>query len=547
LTRDVLAFHKTRLEKLVAALTRPGELWRALVVLERPGHNVGAGADIHQQAAKKVADRLKEALTEALQKGDPVERLAAVTLLGEMGMAAEKPPDLGMPLGMPAPGGPRRSQLLPAELAPALLDRLKTEEESDVRAAMARALGKISTDPKPAAAVLEKLLTCRDVAEQRAAAGALGELMRRVVFFVRSRRGSPDEVSWPKLTVEHMVPVAGRGAHAEDPEVRRLCRAALLEAARGLTEFVPPPENPDFYPPADGPMTKEEQEALIKDRHRVEELWRRVGPWALVLDEQAAALARFLEKDDAEGCLSACKFLEALGDARRKLWAVDASVRPVPGSASKPLDELLPRLVKGETVTAVAKSLGHKDVRVRLGAIYVLESLETAAAPAVGAVVKATTDENPFVRWGAARVLGRMAPRETSAVVPALAKLLKDENRDVFVTALAALERYGPNAKDAVPALGEVVKGDADASLRLAAIQALLAVGTDARKASGELRDALAAADAPVRAAAARALGRLGAPEPATKDALRKALADSDATVREAASEALLRGSGSKP
>jgi HEAT repeat protein len=212
----------------------------------------------------------------------------------------------------------------------------------------------------------------------------------------------------------------------------------------------------------------------------------------------------------------------------------------------------LPQLVKGETVTAVGKSLGHEDVRVRLGAIYVLEALETAAAPAVGAVVKVTTDKNPFIRWGAARVLGRMAPREPAAVVPAgvvpaLAKLLKDDNRDVFVTALAALERYGPNAKDAVPALGEVVKNDGEAGLRLAAIRALLAVGTDARRASDELRDALAAPDTPVRAAAARALGRLGATEPATKEALRKALADPDASVREAASEALLRETGIKP
>jgi HEAT repeat protein len=340
-----------------------------------------------------------------------------------------------------------------------------------------------------------------------------------------------------------VVPVAGSGARSDDAEVRRLCRAALLEAALGMADPLPSPWGFVHPPPADQPLTEEEKKRLTFQRGEIEKLRETLAPLARALDEQAASLARLLEKDDLEGCLTACKVLETLGDVRQRLLNLDVATRAGAAPGSKPLDDPLPQLARGETVAAVAKLLGHKDVRVRLGAVYVLESLETAAAPAAVSVVKATADEDPFVRWGAARVLGRMAPRQAEAVVPALAKLLKDDNRDVLVTALAALERYGPAAKDAVPALGEVVKGDGDAGVRLAAIKALLAVGTDARKARSELRAVLVGGDASVRAAAARALGRLGATEPESKEALRKALTDSDAGVREAASEALLRAS----
>jgi HEAT repeat protein len=200
-------------------------------------------------------------------------------------------------------------------------------------------------------------------------------------------------------------------------------------------------------------------------------------------------------------------------------------------------EDMLERLK--QVPQALAPALAHREVRARLAALYVLETLRDEGAPAIDALVGAAKDDNAFVRWGVARVLGHVAPREAEKAVPALTDLVADKNPKVALTALKDLQKYGPKAAPAVKALEAVVpKGEPP--LRVAAIGALAAVGAEARGAVPLLTKVLEeAGEAPVRAAAAGALARLGGAEAAEK-ALRKALDDEDAEVRRAASDALL-------
>src|SRR5262249_12389221 len=144
-------------------------------------------------------------------------------------------------------------------------------------------------------------------------------------------------------------------------------------------------------------------------------------------------------------------------------------------SATSPKDPLLEGY--HETVIALAAAMQDTDVRARRGAIDVLESLGAAAAPAAGALVVALADPDRFVRWAAARTLGKISPVEAKSAVPGLVKLLDDPDLDLRLAAAASLDHYGPAARTAVPDLIRTVSAS-DAELRIAAIRALAAVGS---------------------------------------------------------------------
>src|SRR5207249_4803793 len=113
--------------------------------------------------------------------------------------------------------------------------------------------------------------------------------------------------------------------------------------------------------------------------------------------------------------------------------------------------------------------LSHASVEVKLAMLYALETLEQDAAPAAAAVAKALDDANPFVRWGAARALGRMAGfqgKDVAVAVTALGKHLGDNNTRVRTASAAALKLYGSAAKGAIQELtAAVAKGEGDAEL----------------------------------------------------------------------------------
>ncbi len=188
-------------------------------------------------------------------------------------------------------------------------------------------------------------------------------------------------------------------------------------------------------------------------------------------------------------------------------------------------------------------NLKHPDYRVRLAAADTLETFGKQAEAAIPALVAALRDSNKFVRWSAARTLGRLSPRRAEEVVPGLMRLLDDrEDPSVRIAAAKALELYGEHAKQAAPLLARVInRGDKE--YIMAILTAIQGIGTDAALALPNVAWILSDRTYPpsVRIEAARTLGRFGPLAKNQLPVLRDVMTnDPDEDVRNAASTAVL-------
>jgi HEAT repeat protein len=497
------------LAKHIEALRSVNDMRRALLLYEWPSDQ-DQKRMVELRHRSRLTKRFKQEVRQILQQGTTSRRLAVMTMLAETGTDTRTSEDR---IGIGRDFGTDLAELI------------KQENPPSIREAAARCLGQVFPDPDVAAPALRGLLGSRLVTERRAAAKGLGSLVRVVSQLAIDLGGIGGEIprSHVVQTGRAVVPAASRALTDADREVR-LRGAEILElAATALIKQVPDPTT-----------TEESVDAQAFPKARVE-----LQPLAQALNDQVASVIPTLKDADINVRLAANRALEAMANARLHLlgrvtgglWIANR------GATNKPLDDLLKELPRA--ARPLAEEVSHKDVRVRLASLYVLETLEAEAAPAAEAVVKALQDDNPFVRWAAVRTLGKMAPHAADKAVPGLAKLIHDDYGDVRIATLAALERFGPAAKSAVPALKDAVNRS-EAATRVWVIRALAAVGKEANPATPELMTALTAPEAEVRTAAAKALGKLGPLSPQTEEALLKALHDPDAEVRLAASGALL-------
>jgi HEAT repeat protein len=344
------------------------------------------------------------------------------------------------------------------------------------------------------------------------------------------------------------VPVAGPGLGDQDATVRARCSTAVAKAASVLAErgllFADPLPPDQFPPPGRRPTAREKQELERYARQVAADL-AALRPLVAALGGQVRGLAALVEDPDLHVCVAANEALETLAEARRRLRQYRESVPRTQrgGEESKDAPRSEDRLLDGllEAIPALARAVAakEKDVERRLASLYVLETLADEARPAAGPLVQALKDGNAFIRWGAARALGKMAAPPPAGAAVGLGGVLNDDSADVRLTAYAALQHYGPAAKEAVPALARAAANE-DPEGRLLAIHTLAALGKEGKPAAPALVQALSAREVRVRAAAAEVLGKLGPPDGEIAAALRKALNDPEADVRAAASVALL-------
>jgi HEAT repeat protein len=504
------------LKQRVAAVRTLPDLRRALLLDawrdDDPDMKLAA---VHKAARADLARRFAQAVRAVLQTGDPTSRRAVADMIADIGATAR---------GIDTRAGLMR------EFAPDLAAALKQPDPA-VRQAAARALGQINPDPAVAVPALSGLLSTGSVADRTAAAAALGNLVRAALLNYnpgdQRRTTTGVDVSPAELVAldRAVLPVAGRTLRDPSPAVRRQGSETVHQVATAVGQLV-----------GDPPELGEE---LVEPRRVLKEEQAFLAPLLTVLNEQLPGLAGILGDADLSVCLAANEALEAVADVRQRLLGRAAAIARQIGEKPAPDDPLRDGL--RTALRPLAEELSHRNVRVRLAALYVVESLEAEAAPLAAGVVGTLRDEDAFVRWAAARALGRMAPHGADKAVPELARLLDDANGDVRSTAVAALERYGPAAKAAVPELRRAL-GRKDAVLRVAILHVLQAVGKEARPAVPEVLTALTAPEVSVRVAAARVLGRAGAADRETEEALRRALDDADADVRQAAADALLTG-----
>jgi HEAT repeat protein len=470
------------------------ELGRALVLRDWREEDVDEGlaaVDRRQRAA--LLQQFEQEVRDVFTRGDPLSQAAVADLLAELGG-----------------GDPALGRAFGPELA-----RLLRHPDPRVREAAARALGKVSPETEVAVPELVELLGAASVADRVAAASALAQLLP-------TRRGKPARYEVVRAG-RAVVLAAGRGLRDRYPEVRRPCAAAIAQAAAALGQSI-------AGPAVSGPGTARESPETYASDEQAEVL-----PLVLALKDQGPALAAALGDPDAGVRTLARQALEEIANLRWRLF------RQAPGSGlqEEPRDPLLEGL--SAALLPLTAGLSDPDHRVRLTALDILETLGPAAAPAAPALVWALGDPDRFVRWAAARTLGKLHPQAAGTAVPALARLLGDADLDLRLAAARALERYGPAAQQALPALLQTLAGRDAVEVRLAALGVLEKLGpANAAQSLPVLCAALADPEVRIRLRTAQSLGRLGPQARAAVESLRQAGADPSPEVRQAAGAALL-------
>jgi HEAT repeat protein len=529
--------------------TRPKSKMRSEVLIE-----------IDRDARKSVGEKLAKKIEEDAKKGDSTNRLALAAMLMDMGTSIR---GLGDPVEWQ---GRKYSDWRGyARRFTPLLAKMTHDPSEAVRIKAAVALGRINPDPQVAVPALKAMLQKGTVAERRAAIDGLLTMIREINKLAKKgRTQSGVEAKEPGEILEvstAVTPVAGLGVDDRDVLVRRQSLATLLESAVSLSGQVPIPFDPKDLPPRNVPLTdyqrKVVREKMAQTRY-VEEI---LAPLSKLLADQGDRLARALSDPDPETRLLARQTLEYMANARQRMrrrWEslpelkgedkASAQAEPAHGLTFTALqakgspDERT--LLKGVTpgLLALARQKFHDPNPVnRRAAIDFLEMLEDDAAPAVPLLIQALSDPDIFVRWSAARTLGRLDVSVGAPAVPALARTLSDPDLDVRITAASTLEAYGSGARKAIPALAEAVGNKNDPEFVRAAMYALQAVGPEAsRAATPALLVELRHDDPRVRRTAAETLGRFGPAARNAVPALRAALNDEDSDVRQAASDALL-------
>jgi HEAT repeat protein len=569
-TPEVLKARKAILQKKADGVTKLGDLSRALTLQELSGKSLDPDLD---DIWNSLAERFRTGIKNALKSGDSTTIQATARLLSEMAIRARQ-------------GGvetQRVENLLPG-FAPELIAQTRSSDDA-VAVAVLRALGRIYPDPEKAIPALERVLAEGPVGPRRAAAEALLNMALVASESVKKRQG--DRSKMVKAAKAAFQAALG-GVGDSDATVRRFSLDALQQVALALADqiIIPPPDTLNFPPPERKVWSEDERKRALEYKREVEMERAELRPLVEVLREGGQPVVRALADPDPEVRLRARLALEDIATARQKMRHRVASIPEIPPEEPEKKDQdkneekkndkqgqsRLPAVSGGivlvradeqpreqlpqprprqgeatslpEVIAGLARGLFDPDVRSRLAAVDALEAAGPDAAAAAPALIKALGDHDPFVRWSAARTLGKLAPAlsaaESVAAVRGLVTLLCDVDLDVRVAALVALQLYGPYAGEAVPALIKALASKDDPDVHVASIDALDAIGTAAEPSITGLITALSDASPRVRRAAAALLGRFGPAARPAIPALRRALNDTDADTRKNASDALL-------
>jgi HEAT repeat protein len=493
----------------VEALQSLGEMRRALGLQEwRP-----EAGGVAEPVREMLAERFKKEAGRLLKDGTENARLAVLDMLAEMGANWRGPSD---------PKGITRA------LAPDLADLLKNGATPQIRQAAARALGVTFPDPGVAVRPLRALLASPAVEERRTAAHAFLDLLR-VANQLALKSQIPGSVQAERSDIVQLgtgiLPLIDTGLSDADPEVRRLMAEATQQAAAALNDQVPEPRIGE--PAID----------LDAEHQRLPSAQRELMPLMEAFKRQGATLAKALRDSDLQVRLLTQRALEELGNARMRLYPGEPQPVAEQGEEASSTEPLLQTLQTALPI--LVEDVADSNVQTRRGTIDTLEALGPAAGPEVPALARALADPDRFVRWAAARTLGKIGAGEKAVTVPGLAHLLFDPDLGVRLSASQALDRYGPAAEEAVPELIQATR-TSDAEMRIAAMHTLEKIGAGAKGAVPAVAAALSDPDAAVRRAAAQTLGQFGALAASAEPALRKAMDDPDSDVRNAAGDALL-------
>ncbi len=550
-------------------------------------------AEIKHEVRLQLLDRLENRTRYYLSQGRNVDRVAAANMISDtmnssrrQDISQFRPP--GSSVAVPGVLVSTEKDVTPSsrylrQRLRALsgdLEKMIADSDTQVRVAAIRALTDLEIAPAEVVARLKPLLTTKelDAPTRRAAAEGIGHVLE--VYSAQMDKSRP----LPYLkAMEQVLTAAAEGLADEDALVRRGCLESCQRAALVLEELASDPfaatDRLVVFRPTFSVVLSTLPKINAAARDRVPEL--RVGA-TRVLETFALTVQRMRYQEPVpmptidrninppqpsrepskfkkQGALPSRSPREAspIVTLERPIQLVEEPVAQTTRPSSPiqtvayrfqqpdvlPLPALMQDAGIQGTINTMIENLKHADYRVRLASVDTLETYGRLATPAIPALVEALCDSNKFVRWSAARTLGRLNPRRADEVVPGLMRLLDDrEDPSVRIAAAKALELYGEHAKKAVPLLARAInRGDKE--YILAILATIQGIGTDAAPALPNVAWILSDRTQPpsVRKEAANTLGRFGALAkdqlPILRDVMNN---DPDEEVRNAASMAVL-------
>jgi HEAT repeat protein len=492
------------LQQRVDELRNFEELRRALSL--RDWHDSGDDptlAKVDRKYRGLVVGRVVQCLREALRRDDEGTRLEGLRLMA------------GLDGSVCGPDGQPPARVLTADVVTLLRDGTGA-----VRLSAARTLGKIGPDAVSAAPALGALLRDPDPGLRVVVAESLTGIVDVATHRAAASAEAPVTSAMREDAVRTacaVIPAAALGLGDGQIPVRRRCVEVVGRSAALLAALVPTV------------TSIQEADGWPAYQRTIHQEGTAVAPLVAMLKAHGPWLARAAGDVDPEVRLLARKVLAEIAEARLRLVQRNSSV--LAGAERQVLTEFQEQavtflrddpLMRGlsETIPALAAGVDDTDVRVRRATLDVLEAMGQDAVAAVPALVHALSDRDRFVRWAAARALGKVHPPRPETVVAALAALLSDADPDLRLTAATSLREYGSQARAAVPAL-LILSRSSDPEQRVAAIRTLESAGGDDASALTVLNAALNDNDARVRQLAEQALGRVGPSREAINTLLR--------------------------
>ena len=351
--RIALDSRRNLLAKLIDNLRSVGDFRRALVLdAWEGGRRTGKWRSTLKRGA--IAARLQRTLRGGMDSDDPTARMAAVIAIGEMGttipVSESASDDIERSEKPSGATNARKVQAGFARIFTPDLVKLLNDPNLRVAAAAARALSDINPDPREATKALLKLFESKDVTLRRAAAAALGNLVRRVTASISTKGSSITGLKTSAADVVQVgaavAPAAGKCLSDSDAEVRRLSADALHQAAAALGDLLPSQE---------GRATAGEIPSSQRlEREPLDELeTTNTQPLVRALGAQGPAPARALEDSDPGVRFLVRRTLEDMAiDRLRLLQRPSAPPGPPPGGErgklpGGPVDEKEPPLLIG--------------------------------------------------------------------------------------------------------------------------------------------------------------------------------------------------------
>ena len=232
----------------------------------------------------------------------------------------------------------------------------------------------------------------------------------------------------------HFLPLADMALRDSDSEVRLAGTDAIRHIGVTISNSLPHPAS----------IRDNERVINIDDNRRI---WIALLPTMERLNAVTPDLRFAMLDSSVETRKGAALAASAVCSAKRLAYATRTyQMDTFEGTLPEPANpfatgirNLLPHLVA---------QLKDRSPEVRLTAMEAVEFLENDAMPEIDGVVAASKDSSVFVRWVAARSLGKMVPKtplmeDGAKAIAALGEMLSDVDIDVRKAALTALSING--------------------------------------------------------------------------------------------------------